>query len=265
MPRVRYVLRALPAAAAVILTASGCSLSFPGDPGSEETRVFREDFSDGEVFDLRNINGAVRIESWEEEDAEISARKVATNPAALRDLTIEVRRTSDGLRVRTRHAKRVFGQGWNRHRGRVHYQVKLPASAEVRVETVNGPVDIAGFHGRVKAQTINGRIRMEDQRGQVTAKTINGPIECDLEELGAGADHSFRTVNGTVELTLGPGSRGEVDAQAMNGRVRLDLPGAENLKVPTRRGKKVRIGDGAGGTCHIRTMNGAILVASRDD
>ncbi len=242
----------------VLFAASGCSASFPGGSGSEETQVFREDFQDGEAFELRNINGKVRVESWEEAGAEIHARKVAANPAALRETTVEIRRTGDGLRVRTRHAKRFFGQGV-----RVHYRVRLPAAAEVRIETVNGPVEVAGFSGPVEAQTVNSGIRLEGQRGRVNARTVNGAIECELEELGA--DHSLRTVNGQVELTLGAGASGEVDAQAMNGRVRLDLPDATNLKTPTRRGKKVRLGDGDGGTCRIRTMNGTIRVASRDD
>ncbi len=264
MRPVRSAPRVLPAVAAAFLAAPACSASFTGDPGSEETRVFQEAFEDGEVFDLRNINGTVRIDSWDEDGAEITARKVGTNPAALRDMTVEVRQTADGVRVRTRHAKRVFGDGWSRRRGKVDYKVRLPASAEVRVETVNGPVEVAGFHGRVEAQTVNGRILMANQSGEVTAKTVNGPIECELEDFREGASHTFRTVNGAVEVTLGRDARGEVDAAAMNGSVRLDIPDAENLETPTRRVKKVRIGEGEGGTCRIRTMNGAILVASRD-
>ncbi len=238
-------------------------MSFPGDPGAEETRTFEEAFEAGEVFDLRNINGAVRIAAWENSGVEITARKMAGSPAALREMDVEIRQTGDGLRVRTRYPKRFFGRGWSQGQGRVHYEVRLPAAAEIRIETVNGPVEITGIEGRVEAQTVNGRIRMEDQHGQVTAKTVNGSIECGLGELLSGDTHSFRTVNGRVELTLEPGACELVDARAVNGRVRLELPDAENLDAPTRRGKRVRIGEG-GGDCRIRTMNGAIRVASRD-
>ena len=93
----------------------------------------------------------------------------------------------------------------------------------------------------------------------MNAKTVNGRIECELDSFGEGERHSLRTVNGRVQLTLGPEASGQVDARAINGRVIMELANLEHLDTPTRRHKKVQLGDG-GGECRVRTVNGTIHV-----
>jgi len=105
---------------------------------------------------------------------------------------------------------------------------------------------------------------VREQRGRINAETVNGSIACELDRLVAGERHSLRTVNGTVELVLGPEAEGEVDARAVNGRVRMDIEGATNLATPTRTRKSVRFGEGEGGACRVRTVNGAIRVTRAD-
>ena len=128
---------------------------------------------------------------------------------------------------------------------------------------MNGTVEVSGIHGDVVAQTVNGSLLLSEQRGSVNAKTVNGRIECELDAFRKGEEHSFRTVNGRVQLTLGPEPHGTVDARAVNGRVVLELDDAENLETPTRRRKTVRVGEG-GGACRIRTVNGAIHIANEE-
>ena len=173
-------------------------------------------------------------------------------------MEVEIERTDKGLRVRTRYPK---GRQWRRQTGSVHYSVRLPSSAHLRVESVNGPVDATGFHGDVSAQTVNGPVRLEGLGGSVDARTVNGRIECALARFTAEQEHSFRTVNGRVQLALGPDADGEVDARAVNGRISFELAGATALETNRRR-QKVRVGDG-GGACRVRTINGAIRVIDR--
>ena len=255
-PRVSRLLLGLLVAPAAAL-AAGCATSFHWEPTAEKTEVFLEEFQAGDLLDLRNVNGRVSITSWNRTEAEITAQKVGSSDSALDKITVEIRRTSDGLRVRTRYPRR---RGmWSGKYGRVNYAVRLPERADLRIETVNGPVEVTGISGAVEAQTVNGPLRLEGQRGSVNAQTVNGSIECELDSFGAGEDHSFRTVNGRVELTLGPEPNGRVDARAVNGRVVMDIPNSENLDAPTRRRKTVQLGEG-GGDCRVRTVNGAIIV-----
>ena len=262
-PGAGFVRRLLPSVivASVPLGAASCATAFHFEPNAEETETFSEEFRAGDLLDLRNVNGRVSVTAWDREAVEVVARKTGPSDSALRDIAVEVRRTSDGLRVRTRYPKR--GSMWGRKHGSVHYDVRLPEQADLRIETVNGPVEVSGISGEVEAQTVNGSLRLTGQRGSVNAKTVNGRIECELDRFGEGEEHSFRTVNGRVELTLGPEANGQVDARAVNGRVVMELADSENLDTPTRRRKKVQVGEG-GGECRVRTVNGAIHVLTEE-
>lgn len=255
-------LRALvPLGLPLLLSAAGCTIAFQTEPGAEETEVFTEPFAPGDRLELRNVNGRIAVAGWEGDHAEITARKVGSSQADLDDLEVEVHRTTDGLRVRTLHPKR--GTLWGGRSGRVEYAVRLPQRAEVRIDSVNGPVEVSDIEGGLQVQTVNGPIRLRSHDGNVRAQTVNGGIDCELDRLGDGVEHSFRTTNGRVELTLAPDASGEVDARAVNGRVVVDIEGLEHLDTPTRRRKFVRLGDG-GGECRVRTINGAIHILTAD-
>ena len=248
---------ALVLGASAVAAAANCTVPFQAEPNVEETETFTEPFAAGELLDLRNINGRVAVTSWDRDAAEIVARKVGPSSTALDDIRVEVNRSSRGIQVRTRYPKKH--RMWGQRYGSVHYSIRLPESADLRISTVHGPVEVAEISGALEAQTVNGSLRLTGHRGSVNAKTVNGQIECELENFGEGESHSLRTVNGRVQLTLGPDARGQVDARAINGRVIMELADLEHLDAPTRRRKRVRVGDG-GGECRVRTVNGTIHV-----
>lgn len=237
--------------------AAGCTISLQPEPNIEETERFTEPFQAGELLDLRNINGRVAVTSWDRDEAEIVARKVGPSSTALEGIRVEVNRSSRGLQVRTRYPKKR--RMWGQRYGSVHYSIRLPEVADLKIATVHGPVEIAEISGEVEAQTVNGSLRLTGHRGSVNAKTVNGRIECEFDSFGEGERHSLRTVNGRVQLTLGPEASGQVDARAINGRVIMELADLEHLDTPTRQRKKVQLGDG-GGECRVRTVNGTIHV-----
>ncbi len=238
--------------------AANCSVPFQPEPNVEETETFMEPFAAGELLDLRNVHGRVAVTSWDREEAEIVARKVGPSSAALEDIRVEVNRSSRGVQVRTRYPKKT--RMWGQRYGSVHYSIRLPENADLKIANVHGPVEVAEISGEVEAQTVNGSLRLTGHRGNVNAKTVNGGIECEFDSFGEGDRHSLRTVNGRVQLTLGPEARGQVDASAINGRVIMELADLEHLDTPTRRRKRVRVGEG-GGECRVRTINGTIHVS----
>ncbi len=237
--------------------AASCTVPFQPEPNVEETVSFTEPFRAGDLLDLRNIDGRVAVATWDREEAEIVARKVGPSSAALEEIRVEVNRSSRGLQVRTRYPKK--SRMWGQRYGSVHYSIRLPRTADLRISTVHGPIEVEGISGAVEAQTVSGSLRLTGQRGSVNAKTVNGRIECELDSFGEGDKHSLRTVNGRVELTLGPEASGQVDARAINGRVIMELANLEHLDTPTRRHKKVQVRTG-GGECRVRTVNGTIHV-----
>jgi hypothetical protein len=110
--------------------------------------------------------------------------------------------------------------------------------ASIRAETVNGSIALSGVRGQVDASTVNGSVAVTRVGGNapVRLETVNGNVEIALER-SAGFSYELETVNGriesdfplSVEGKFGPKSaRGTVGsgetqlaAESVNGSIRL--------------------------------------------
>lgn len=242
------------AGAAVLLGLStlGCH-DGGGFLGSHESVVETRDLEATGRFELENVNGAIAITTWNEPRVRIEADKAAATAEALRDLTVEIEGEGSTVRVRTRmrRASWFFGSG-----GKVDYRVTVPVGARLRVENVNGGIEIEAPAGDVKASTTNGGIDVRDASGAVEATSVNGGVRTAYAKMADSADHRFRTVNGSITLTLPEGAGGRVEATTVNGGIDNDLP-LESTGKSTRRRLEGRFGKGRG-SLEATTVNGSI-------
>ena len=134
-------------------------------------------------------------------------------------MEIEIEETSSGVEVRTRLPK----GGLFSEKGKVDYQITLPATASVNVRTVNGRLVFTGVGGRLEAKTVNGSVEFERARGEVVATTVNGSIQASYEALDERGRNRFSTTNGSVRIELPRDANGEFEARTVNGRIRSDF------------------------------------------
>jgi len=155
--------------------------------------------------------------------------------------------------VRTRFPRGSwFGNG-----GRVDYQVRVPRTAKVRVENVNGRVEVDGVTAEVAASTTNGSVEVDGAEGAVDASVVNGTVSVALARVDPNGRSSISTTNGSVRLTL-PGDAGaEIDARTVNGGLGCDFDLSNETKAHRR--LEGRIGAG-GGRFELRTVNGAVNI-----
>jgi DUF4097 and DUF4098 domain-containing protein YvlB len=252
------MLRSWARAAAVALVAAfalpGCLLgdvALAARDGFEETRPFDE----GGTFRLENVNGRVRIATWDEPRVRIQADKAAANESLLQSIEIAVEGEGDRVEVRTRLPYRLLGSS-----GRVDYDVTLPRQARVDVHTVNGRLSVEGITGRTEVSATNGRIEIDRVSGDVEASTVNGGIEARYDEVAPGGEHRFSTTNGAVTLELPADVTGRFEARTVNGSIRTDFP----LDVTGKLGHRLegRLGDGPG-SFDVRTVNGSVRIRKR--
>ena len=97
-------------------------------------------FGSGSSLELTNVNGHVTVSTWGREEIRIEAEKFASSERRLDDVEIEIEETSGGVEVRTRLPKGGLFSG----KGKVNYQITLPATAIVNVRTVNGKLVFTG-------------------------------------------------------------------------------------------------------------------------
>jgi hypothetical protein len=234
------------------LAVSGCVHGDWGHNARATVSETRELAKNGS-FELDNTNGRIEVTGWDEARVSIEATKRAVSERALDRLKVEITGEGDSLRVRTRYPKGSwFGGG-----GRVDYMVRVPRTAKVRVENVNGRVEVAGVLADVDASTTNGSIEVDGAEGAVDASTTNGAVSVALARVDPKGRNSISTTNGAIRLTLPADAAAEIDARTTNGGIGCDFDLSDETKA--RRRLSGRIGAG-GARFELRTTNGAVNI-----
>jgi putative adhesin len=214
-----------------------------------ETRALAKDGS----FELDNTNGRIEVTGWDEAKVAIEATKRAVSERALDRIKVEITGEGDTLRVRTRFERGSwFGGG-----GRVDYVVRVPRTAKVRIENVNGRVEVDGVTAEVAASTTNGSVEVTGAEGAVDASVVNGTVSVALARVDPQGRSEMSTTNGSVRLTLPADANAEIDARTVNGGIGCDFDLADETRA--RRRLEGRIGSG-GARFELRTVNGAVNI-----
>jgi DUF4097 and DUF4098 domain-containing protein YvlB len=141
--------------------------------------------------------------------------------------------------------------------------VKLNTSGgDITVKNVNGSVDVRTSGGGILADTIRGDVdadtsggdvRLLKVDGKIHGRTSGGNVRCSLVGINRGIWAS--TSGGDIELTLPPGTTGNVQATTSGGDITTDLP------VSTTTVKEGRLAgslNGGGESIEAHTSGGSI-------
>jgi hypothetical protein len=146
----------------------------------------------------------------------------------------------------------------------VHFSVKVPRGVAFVPATVNGEVEATGLEGDVTARTVNGSIHLSTS-GRVEAETVNGSIRATAGRSDWTEDATFKTVNGSITLTLPASTGAELRAKTLNGSIDSSFPvsGATSGRL-SRRHLQGTIGRG-GPALDLSTVNGSIHLKGGPD
>ena len=146
---------------------------------------------------------------------------------------------------------------------RVDFAVKVPAGVNFYAQTVNGDIDAPSLRSDSDVQTVNGRINLATT-GLGSATTVNGAIVARLGSTNGNSPIEFRTVNGSITLSVPKGLNANLHAQTLNGSFESDFP----VTIQSLRGRNRRISGtiGKGGRdLDLHTVNGTIRLQSVPD
>jgi DUF4097 and DUF4098 domain-containing protein YvlB len=239
--------------------------------GSDNDSVVTEEFhhtyalsANGRV-ELQNINGAVHIAAWDQNEVKVDAVKRARTEDRLKDVEIRVDASADSISIETHY--REQDEGW--HSGHnnpasVEYTLTVPRSARLdEIKLINGGLDVTGATGEVHASCINGKLTAHGLAGQAKLATINGPLDANFEHLPA-ASIELSSVNGPLELTMPSDAKASIEATTVSGGIDNDF----GLHTNNHRyvGHDLR-GELGGGGVRIRlnNVNGPIHVHHAND
>jgi DUF4097 and DUF4098 domain-containing protein YvlB len=243
-----------------------------GAHASDHRGAFTEEFHqtyaltpDGRV-QLDNINGAVHISTWDQNEVKVDAVKYADSKDRLDEARIEIDSSKEHLSIRTKYPDHdlTFNRGSHDNPASVEYTLTVPRTARLdEIKLINGALDVTGVTGEVHASCINGHLEAHNLSGRAELSTINGHLDARFDQL-AGSSIDLNTVNGSVELTIPSDSSAEIEASTVSGGIENDF----GLHVNHHRvvGHDLRGELGTGGP-HIKltSVNGHIEIHHASD
>ena len=217
---------------------------------------------------LQNVNGTVRVSTWDQNLFRLEAIKRVRGGRAeqnLRETEIRVLKRGDSIDVETVLPKKVrwFGLSlFGDPAAEVSYELKLPPAIVVEVETVNGKVMAERRTGSLSLNTVNGSVRVESHDAPLRVNTVNGSV--DVAFVGGLKQADLETVNGSVVVACSRTSSIRYQLQTVNGRIRSEL---EGLTVEGKWGPKEARGTLNGGRerLSVETVNGEIRLVCPEE
>jgi DUF4097 and DUF4098 domain-containing protein YvlB len=139
----------------------------------------------------------------------------------------------------------------------VEYDVTVPRSMSLNVETTNGTIEVNGVSGLLKVETTNGSIRLDRCAGNIDATTTNGRVTAELLSIDRTHANRLSTTNGKIVLTVPSSLAAEIDASTTNGSIDSELAvTTHSISHHSLRGTV----NGGGAELRLRTTNGSIEI-----
>lgn len=207
--------------------------------------------------ELENVNGNVRIVTWDRQEIQVDAVKHARKQADLDAAKIDVEPRADRIRIRTKYPE---GRNRKNHKtdASVDYTLTVPRQSRLnKVSTVNGNVQIENVCGDVAASSVNGAVTADGLSGKVELSTVNGSVKADFAALNKAV--SLQSVNGAVRLSLPPEANADLSAHTLNGGIQSDFSLAIKKHFPVGQNLDARLGQG-GTEIALSTVNGGIHI-----
>ncbi len=206
-------------------------------------------------LELSNVSGNIRLQGSETTRVsgkiQITARAATVEEArkSAESIEIEKARLGNTLSLIPRLPHKVNQQY------SVSFDLNIPASADVEIETVSGDSEIEGVRGAVMVDSVSGDVGLDGLAGSVRVKTVSGSVEATL---GTAMDRiTIETVSGAVDIEVPPETGGTVEAETVSGKMSAKDPGVSITERPGHKSASGKIGSG-NTIIEIETVSGNV-------
>ncbi len=214
----------------------------------------------GATVNVRGLNGALTVETWDGEAAEIDILVTASDQEALTRRPLLVEGGGSSLTIRTDERKEMGRErgdrSWVRHRA----HLRLPRSISFNVSGINGHLKVGDITGAISISGINGGVEVAEAGSAAEIKGVNGHVTVSLSRLAA-EGLTVSGINGGVEIGFTSGVNAALDVHGINGGVSSDF--ALTVIGEMKRGElRGTIGSG-GPSITVKGINGGVQIKRR--
>ncbi len=242
------------------------ALAHAGDKEERVTEEFHHTYplaADGRI-ELQNINGAVHITAWDQNEVKVDAVKRASNDKELKNTEIRINASANSISIETHYAKED-NEDWGGHHdfASVEYTLTVPRKAKLdEIKLVNGSLDVAGVQGEVRASCVNGTLSAKELGGKAKLNTVNGELEAKFDR--AAGEVELSSVNGSIDLTLPSDAKASIEANTVSGGIDNDFGLHTNDHRFVGHDLRGELG-GGGAQIRLNNVNGTIDIHHASD
>lgn len=221
--------------------------------------------SSGGTFTLDTDNGAIEVESHDQDTVEVLVKQKGRDS---KQLDIEFSQDGDNVEVIGKKPSFSFMSFSG-----AKFIVKVPMNYNLDLRSSGGSIKVESLNGEVDAFTSGGSIRLGDIKGDVDIKTSGGSIRVDevdgnikAHTSGGSIDVKFAsqpsndskltTSGGSVTATLLPSIKVDLMASTSGGRVSSDFV----VDGVTKKNKIDGEINGGGPRLTLKTSGGSVRV-----
>jgi len=216
---------------------------------------------EGEVADPSELhvdggmNGGISVVGWTRDAVSVRA-KVWANARSIdraREIAHEVRVSTESDRLRAEGPRTGRRESWG-----VSWELRVPRSTDLDLETHNGGIDVTDVEGRIRFDAVNGGVDLVRVGGDVVGHTTNGGVDVELDgRRWSGQGLDVETTNGGISLTVPEAYSALLETGTVNGGIDIDFP----VTVQGRIGRRISTTLGEGGpTVRVVTTNGGVEI-----
>ena len=209
-------------------------------------------------FRVFGLNGPVRVESTDEDTAEVLIVRSANRREDLQYNRIVIRHEDTKLRIYREDDHKSFFSAFKKvPEGRQRVIVRLPKRIDFIGRGINGEIDLGEIEGSLDISGVNGRLTVARQVGPVEVSGQNGEIDITFGKY-TGSPIDMNGINGAITLRFEGEVNANLSARGNNGKVTSDLEGFEKRGDDESDGRyEARIGVG-GSEIEFSGINGNI-------
>lgn len=240
------------------------------------------------VVGIYNLFGSVKVEGYNgdkvmiEVDQTISGKTNDDVEQGKKEFKLEFQQNADTIMAYIGYPwnTKPHPRGWHYDSDPVGYRVtlqfvvKVPNNVNLAASTINsGSINVKDVYGKLKVNNVNGAIDIVNAKGVTEARTVNGPVTVNYLSVPPDAS-SYNTINGKMTITYPASLSADLQFKSMNGQFYTDFPEVQNLPAQISKTEdkrtggttyrinkdmQVRIGKG-GKLFKFETLNGNIYI-----
>ena len=201
----------------------------------------------GGRVEISNISGEVKVIGWSGDEVNISGRL----EDGVEDLDISS--AGDRLRIEVDLEYRT------RNNGSAYLTIKMPATADLEVETVSADITVDGVTGEISLESVSGQIEVSGESGSLEAVSVSGNVRA--------TSTSGRSELGSVSGNVIVGhATGRLDAEVVSGDIEIEAGLLDSLVAESVSGRIFCAAQPTeSGRFNLETMSGTVeLVVASD-